>query len=114
VHDIINKRRQKQPSINARMTDAATKARDIKHAVNPDLLRQLESQHVDAKQIPFVIAIVDCESGQDMFFQLFARKSRKDSYSLVFNDRFIGNFGGSRAMREAARYFPRRSQYGQA
>lgn len=102
VHDKIQKRRSRQRSEFVRLrTERQNAARERK--------RQIEAGKIDVRrfvcqedvEIPIQVIVLDHRTGTVIEADLFKRRSRSDSFSLVVGESdFVGNFGAARAMRE--------------
>lgn len=113
MHDRIQKRRGRQPSEFVRKrTERQNAARERK--------RQAEAGEIDVRrfvspvdvEIPIQVIVIDHRTGNTIEADLFRRKSRSDSFSVVIGESdFIGNYGAARAMREIGKKILRAKEF---
>ena len=108
MHDRIQQIRARQPAAHyQRMTEAATAARERKFSVESGEVDIRSLIVTDDIEIPIQVVVFDHRTNTLISADMFKRKLRNDSYSLVIDGKFIDNCGSARAMREIAKRIPR-------
>lgn len=101
MRDRIQQRRGRQPSEFVRKrTERQNAARERKRLIEAGEIDVRRFVCQDDAEIPIQIIVLDHRTGTTVEADLFSRRSRSDSFSVVVGDDFIGNYGAARAMRE--------------